>query len=244
MPKQIQVLRETLVKQLSSIKEDNVSIAGIAIERRKLLEALRLQTQEGADVMTINYGNVSWHYDYKQDSDGEWEYSPVDFGPQACIQISCNHTTMRFLNHAKPTHKNGSFSNPAIPLNFVDYQAEVAKPELTGIPVDTEELIKALTFVQHGVETNGEREVLECFLFDCGDDAIKLVTADGFRLPIAKMQAKGIPKDKVLIHRDNIPKLLAYLKANTKGKGKSKYWLDTYLDFTGKTAKFSSEMGG
>lgn len=38
----IKVLRENVIKQLASIKDDNVSIAGIAIERRKLLEALKL----------------------------------------------------------------------------------------------------------------------------------------------------------------------------------------------------------
>ncbi len=259
MPTEIKVLRESVIQALTSIKEDNVSIAGITIDRRKLVEALKLQTQEGADILTVNYGMLSWHYDYKmnlmrakyQDEDDiphlrdatEWEYKPYTKEPEPCLQFSCNHTIMRFLNKPRMTHKNGSEIAPIKHLNFVDSATKQELNPLTGIQVSTPDLIEALTFVAHGVETDDSRPPLECFMFDCGHNVITLVTADGFRLPIAKIQAKGIPKDKILIYRNDIPCLLAYLKANTKGKGKGKYWLDTYLDFSGDKIKFSSDNG-
>ncbi len=240
MAKQIQALRETLIKQLSSIKEDNVSVADIIIDRRKLLEALKLQSQPDADVININYGKVSWHYDYRNYSDGKWEYEPHTKEPEPCIQFSCNHTIMRFLN--KPKQARYGQELKVIPLNFVDH-AEYVKPKLSGIPLDTQELISALTFVQHGIAIEEGRPVLNCVLFDSGDDTLKLVTADGFRLSTAKFTVKGIPQDKVLIHRSDISKLLTFLKSNTDGKGKHKAWLDTYMKSTKKTVKFMSNKG-
>jgi hypothetical protein len=52
----IKCLRENVIKTLTSIKDDNVSIFDVAIERRKLLEALKLLTD---DTLTLNYGRVS-----------------------------------------------------------------------------------------------------------------------------------------------------------------------------------------
>ncbi|KKK57649.1 hypothetical protein LCGC14_3052340 [marine sediment metagenome] len=121
MTKQIKVFRENVIKSLSSIKDDNVSIADVAIDRRKLLAALRLQTE---DRLIINYGKVSWHE--------VTEHSTNDVDNETCIQISCDHTVMRFLN--RPKSKN--YLEPkVIPLNFIDHQSEQPKPELTGIPL-------------------------------------------------------------------------------------------------------------
>jgi DNA polymerase III sliding clamp (beta) subunit (PCNA family) len=228
----IQVQRKDLIAKLSNIKDDNISIADIAISRQRLLEALRLQTE---DILTINYGNVSWQDDGSKDS--------RDLEPTPCIQFSCNHTTMRFLNHPKPTHKNGTFSVPAIPLNFIDH-LDTAKVELTGIPLNTLELIKALTFVLPCVATDHTREVLECILFDSGNDVIKLVAADGFRLGVSKVIANGIPTDKVLLQIADIQRLLTFLKAiKPTGKGKSKCYPEVYLAYDYKTVKFSTGQG-
>ena len=235
----IKVLRENVIKQLTTIKEDNVSIAGIVIERRKLLEALKLQAQANADMLTIDYGNVSWEYEYQNYSDGRWEKEPFKLEPQPCIQISCDHTTMRFMSHHKS--KNGLMQN-VIPLNFVD-RNEYIKPILKGTSLDTRELIDALTFVIHGIATDETRPPLACVLFESGGDTLKLVTADGFRLVTAKFAIKGIPQDKVLINRLDIPKLLTFLKSNTEGTGKRKVWLDTYILHDYKTLKFTSEKG-
>ena len=221
MAKQIKVLRESVIKSLTSIKDDNVSIADVAINRQKLLAALRLQKE---DMLTINYGKVSWHN--------------VDNEP--CIQISCDHTVLRFLN--RPKFK-GYQEPKVIPLNFIDYHSEQPTPELTGIPLDTEELIKALTFVIHGIATDGTRPVLECVLFDCDKNKLTVVTADGFRLPVATMTVKGMTKKQALIHRLDIPKLLLFLKSNSTGKGKNKEWLDTYIDIRELKTMFISDKG-
>lgn len=231
----IKVNRKDFISKLASVKDDNVSIADVVIDRRKLVEVLRLQTQPDADVITLNYGTLSW-----QSSTGE-HTSDVDNEP--CLQFSCNHTTMRFLNRPKHPGNNRCYQPKVIPLNFVDHRAEPIKQALTGIPIDTQELIEALNFVIHGVETDGQREVLECVCFDCSKNTLQLVTADGFRLPIAKMTIKGMTAKKVLIHRLDIPKLLIFLKNNYTGKGKSKTWLDTYLDIREQKTMFISDKG-
>jgi DNA polymerase III sliding clamp (beta) subunit (PCNA family) len=148
---------------------------------------------------------------------------------------------MRFLNRP---HKVKYGQEPKIiPLNFVDHQAEPVKQALTGIPVDTQELIEALNFVIHGVAIEETRPVLNCVCFDCSKNTLQLVTADGFRLPIATMKVKGMTKKQALIHRLDIPKLLTFLKNNYTGKGKSKAWLDTYLDIREQKTMFISDKG-
>ena len=231
MTTQIKVLRENVIKALSSVKDDNVSIADVIISRQSLLAALKLQTQE--DMLTLSYGKVAWQADgSKYDNDLE---------PETCIQFSCNHTIMRFLNRPANKHHYGEPKVKA--LNFVDYRAETVKPELTGIALDTIELLNALNFVIHGVNTDGSRLVLECILFDCTKNKLTLVTADGFRLPVATMAIKGMTKKQALINRSDIPKLLTFLKSNTEGKGKYKSWLDTYLTITKTSVKFMSDKG-
>ena len=229
----IKVLNENLIKALSSVKEDNVSIADVVIDRRKLLAALRLQAQPDAEVITLNYGKLSWQADGSKGSN--------DLDPEPCVQFSCNHTAMRFLNRP---HKVKYGQEPKIiPLNFVDHRAEPIKQALTGIPIDTQELLEALNFVIHGVATDGSRPPLECVCFDCSKNTLQLVTADGFRLPIATMKVKGMTKKQALIHRLDIPKLLTFLKNNYTGKGKSKAWLDTYLDIREQKTMFISAKG-
>ena len=236
----IKVLRETVIKQLASIKDDNVSIAGIAIERRKLLEVLKLQKQPSADMLTIEYGNTSWHYDYANKSDGSWVEDPFTLEPTASIQISCDHTVMRFFNC--PKHKG--YGEPAItPLNFVDH-AEYKKPKLTGITLDTQELIKALTFALTCVARDETSPPLACILFDSGDNVLKLVSADGFRMAIAPITAEDIPSHKFLIHSGDISKLLVFLKAiKPVGAGKGKCYPEVYLKYSKGSIKFSHDAG-
>lgn len=225
MTTQIKVLRENLINTLSSVKEDNVSIADVTINRRKLLEALKLQTQD--DILTLTYGKVSWEAKVKN---------------EACIQFSCNHTTMRFLNRPK----SKTWQEPkVIPLNFVDgFVDQEAKPELTGIPIDPQELIKALAFVLPCVVTETSRPILNCILFYSGHDVIKLVTADGFRLGISRVIAKAIPTDKVLIELADIQRLMVFLKAvKPIGWGKGKCYPDVYLSYSKKTIKFATKDG-
>lgn len=228
MTTEIKVKRENVIKALSSVKDDNVSIADVIISRQSLLAALKLQNE---DALTLTYGKVAWQADGSSGSN--------DLAPETCVQFSCNHTVMRFLN--RPKVKYGEPKVKA--LNFVDYRAETVKPELTGIALDTLELLNALNFVIHGVNTDGSRPVLECILFDCAKNKLTLVTADGFRLPVATMAVKGLKKNQALINRLDIPKLLTFLKSNIEGKGKCKSWLDTYLTITKTNVKFMSDKG-
>ncbi len=242
MTQTIKVLKENLITKLASIKEDNVSIADVTINRRKLLEALKLQKQPDADIITLTYGKVSWEDKFKQGgtrwNPEHWKEDKVDNEP--CIQFSCNHTIMRFLN--RPKNRYGQEAK-VIPLNFVDH-TEYTEPELKGIPLDTQELIKALSFVLPCVATETLRPILNCILFGSDKGIIKLVAADGFRLGISKVSADGIPTDKVLIHLTDIHRLLTFLKAiKPTGKGKDKNYPEVYLVHDYKAIKFSTKDG-
>ena len=231
MTKQVKVLRENVIKSLSSIKDDNVSIADVAISRQRLLAALKLQTE---DMITINYGKVSYHDATYHNTTIISEY---DIDNEPCIQFSCNHTVFRFLN--RPSNKHNYIEPKIIPLNFVD-RTNIIKPELTGIPLDTEDLIRALSFVMPCVATDQARPVLNCILFESGDNIIKLVAADGYRLGIDKVVAEGIPTDKVLIDLADIKKLMVFLKSIKQGTGKRQSYPDVYLAHDYKTVKFST----
>jgi len=227
MTTQIKVLRENVIKSLSSIKDDNVSIADVAINRKRLLEALKLQNE---DMLTINYGKVSWG-DYNK-------YTEYNIEDETCIQFSCNHTIMRFLN--RPTVKYGE--PKVIPLNFIDHRT-AAQVELTGIPIDSQEFIEALSFVIPCIASERTRPALNCILFDSDKDVIKLVSADGFRLGISKITAEGIPTDKVMVDMADIQRLMVFLKAiKPISSGKGKYYPEVYLSY-GKTIKLSTKDG-
>ncbi|KKM91588.1 hypothetical protein LCGC14_1227000 [marine sediment metagenome] len=233
MSKEIRVLRENVIKTLTGIKEDNVSIAGIAIPRRTLLEALKLQTQPGGERLTLTYGAVSW-----QDKTEHGGISKVT--DKAAIQISCDHTTMRFFDNPKLDRRGISEFN-TIPLNFIDYR-DYVKPELTGIPLDTLELIKALAFTLPCTAKEISRPPLECILFESGKGILKLAAADGFRLAVTELPAAGIPKYKALIHHTDIVKLQTFLKAIPAiGTGKNKYYSEVYLSYSGDVVRFAHE---
>ncbi len=229
MANSIQVNRKDFIKQLSSINYDNVGIAGITIDRARLIQALKLQTQPGAEVLTLNYGRVKW--EVAKDT----TYYQVD---EPSIQFSCNHTVMRFLNRPKVKYGEPKVKH----LNFVE-SLDQTKTELSGVELDTQVLITALTFVLPCVAIEVNRPVLNCVLFDCQDDTITLVTADGFRLGVVKVSGKGIPANKVLIDSSDIIKLIKFLKSNTSGKGKSKTWLPVYVSFTDDKVTFSADTG-
>lgn len=226
----IKVLKENLISSLASTKEDNVSIADVVIDRKKLLEVLKLQKQPDADLVTLTYGNISWR-------PVEGETGGVDNEP--CIRFNFNHTTMHFLNRPKVK----SWNEPKIiPLNFIDHR-DITKTDIPGVPLDPREFIKALSFVVPCVAVERSRPALNCILFESGDDSINLIAADGFRLGIINIPVKGIPEDNILIDTDDIKKLLTFLKAvKTRGRGKDDY-PDVYLSYDDNTIKFATEKG-
>ncbi|KKN59263.1 hypothetical protein LCGC14_0543620 [marine sediment metagenome] len=240
MTTQIKVLNENVIKALSGIKSDNISIAGIAIERRTLLEALKLQTQHDAGILTINYGELSWHYDYQHNDNNEWKPEPFTLEPKPCIQISCDHTVMRFFHNPKIK----GYKEPDItPLNFTDHR-NLPELDLSGVVIDPQELIKALNFVLPCVALDDSRPPLKCILFESGDNAIKLIAADGFRLGIDKVNAKGILTSKVLIQLADIPKLLTFLKSvKPIDRGRSTEYPEVYLSYNDKMIRFATGSG-
>ena len=240
MTTQIKVLRENIIKSLSGIKEDNVSIADVTINRRKLLAALKLQTQPDADMLTLTYGKVTWQDKYKISGYHSDEWQEVKVVNETCVQFSCNHTTMHFLN--RPKERYGQ-EPKIIPLNFIDLR-NMTKAKLSGVPIDPQEFIKALSFVLPCVAGEQTRPVLNCILFESGNDSIRFIAADGFRLGIDKIQAPGIPQNKVLITLVDIARLLTFLKAiKPIGRGKGKYYPDVYLSYASKSIKFATESG-
>jgi DNA polymerase III sliding clamp (beta) subunit (PCNA family) len=263
MTTQIKVLRENLIKQLSGIEEDNIGIASIEFSRKKLINALKLQ--KDANMLTINYGLMSWHYDYQhhapeyewQDDDhglshkvetpAWYEYKPCDKKPTPCIQFTMESNgvrqTMRFAHSPITSRKTGKIETNH--LNFIDSDNPVPKGVLTGIPLDTAILIRALEFALSGVAPDESIPTLCCILFDCMDDKIRIVGADGFRLPVSTIEATGISKDKILIDKLDVARLVKFLKSTTIGFGKHKYYPDTYLSVgqDNTTVYFKTENG-
>lgn len=222
----IKVERESFIRKLSSLKEDNVSIADVSINRKTLIEALKLQTQPGTDVINLTYGKLSWDNDGRQVVDNE-----------PCVQFNCNHTVMRFLN--RPSVKRGAPS--AMQLNFVDYR-NATKQELTGIPIDTQELIRAINYVSHAVSKEYARPELACILFETGNDIIRLVTADGFRLAVIELPIKNISNARFLIENTDIAKLITFLKSvKPVGTGKGKYYPEVFYSNNDKSITFASD---
>lgn len=206
MTTQIKVLRENMIRTLYNINESNVQIADVAFSRKRLLEALKLLNYPGTEVLTLNYGKMSF-----REYNGESVVTTMDNEP--CIQFNCDHQVMRFLNRPIPSKRK---LEPEIKsLHFIEHSLDV-KPVLVGIPIDVKELLSALQFVMPCVAIEQSRPVLNCVLFntDTGeDDTLTLVSADGFRLGIAKLTVKGLPKNKVLIHSSDVAKLVTFLKA-------------------------------
>jgi DNA polymerase III sliding clamp (beta) subunit (PCNA family) len=226
MTTQIKTLRENIIKAISGIKDDNVSIAGVAIDRRKLLDALKLQT---SDTVTIQYGKISWlagNFGDGNYNKTKWYDHSIE--PESALQITCDRTVMRFLN--RPHVKRGrSISDDAIPLAFIDHKTESIKP-VTGIPLDTRELLEALTYVFPCVAVEESRFVLRCVCFSVTNEVLTLAAADGFRLGIAKLAVKSIPDMRIIVHANDVNRLITFLKSiKPVGRGKSKYYPEVYF---------------
>ncbi len=221
MTTQIKVLRKDLIKQLSTVKEDNIGIAGIAIERNRLLTALRLQTQPLADVVSINYGTLT-----------------MSDKPAPCIQLSCDHTIMRFLNYPKKSRYGVELKTKH--LNFTGINHKTL--ELDGIPIDSQALLDALLYVIHSVALEENRPVLTCVLFECAKDSLTLVTADGFRLSVCKVNTSGLPESRLLIHGEDTTALIKFLKGSFTGKGKKKTFLPMFMQIKKDSVKFNTDV--
>lgn len=215
----VQTLSENLIKALTGIKENKVNIGNVVINRKPLLEALKINKK--FDLITLETGKTTW---------------PNTINNANCLRISLDHTVMTFLHQNATDNKN---PNPA-KLDFKFSQ------EKEGIPLDTRKLIEAISFALSCTATDDTRPELECVKFECKDNKIKLIGADGFRLAIANMNANKILDETFLIDAADITKqLLPFLKAiKPTGKGKSKEYPETFIKFqVDTTIKFSTDNG-
>jgi hypothetical protein len=247
MTTQIKALRENVIKAISGIKDDNVSIAGIEIDRRKLLAALKLQT---SDTVIINYGKMSWmggHFGEHEYNKTKWYDHSLE--PENALQITCDRTVMRFLNRPHEARRGETKTSP---LAFIDYKTESIKP-VTGIPLDTRELLEAITYVLPCVAVEESRFVLRCVCFNFQDGILTLAAADGYRLGIAKLAVKSIPDMRIIVHANDINRMITFLKSiKSEGRGKSRYYPEVYfsandkeisLSITGKQVDAPTQVG-
>jgi len=222
----IKCLSENLIKTLSSIQDDNISIFDVAIERSLILSALKLLPKDAS--LTLNYGRLSWEDKIAKDN------STYKIDGELCIQLVSDRFTIRFLNKPKfkPNHER-----KVIPINFIE-KYETAQP--AGILINLQEFIEALSYALISIATDQSRPNLTCVLFESGNDTLKLVTADGFRLGVAPIKAIGITTDKILIYKSEIAKLLKFLKSlKPEGRGKNKTYPELYISY-GDKLKFTS----
>jgi len=191
----VSVNRKEFIKQLQSIKEKDVSLFGIAVNKAKLTEALRLQNE---DSLEITPGIVSWQYKAKMYG-GHWSTHSVDNEP--CVQFSCDHTSFRFLNRQADIRKQ-----PAV-IQFGNNQA-------SGYAVDAKALLKAITMVSPAIAEEETRPVLCAIYFESTGTMLHLTAADGFRLHTVKIKAK-IPKGDFLISKDDVQRVTKLLHKAT-----------------------------
>jgi DNA polymerase III sliding clamp (beta) subunit (PCNA family) len=221
----LKLQRDTLIKSLSGIKDDNVSIAGVTIGRKVLLEALKLQDNEN---LIINYGKLSWGDDIGSNHGLE---------PESALQFTCGRQTIRFLN--RPQGKHAQTKEPTS-LNFVDYR-ETTVQDISGVAVDTRGLLDALIYTLPCVATGFSRPLLNCICFESKDNILTLAAADGFRLAVVKLAVKDIPEFRVNIHSQDISRLITFIKSiKPQGRGKAKTYPEVYLSIKDDSLTFIS----
>lgn len=226
----VQTLNENLTKSLSSIKESKVNICGVVVNRKPLLEALKVN--KDLELITLETGKVSWSY--LSDKNEVLKHAEVVDKPALRIRLG-NKIRMDFLHQSEIDTKCVS---PA-KLDFT------FSTEKSGIALDTRKLIDALTYVLPACATEENRIVLTCVVFDCSPTGITLASADGYRLHTTKFEATGLTEKRLLIPASEINQaLIPFLKSiKPIGKGKSKYYPEVYFSYTDNTATFSTDKG-
>ena len=222
----VQTLNENLTKALSGIKENQVEICNVIINRKPLLEALKINKK--FDLITLETGKSSWN---ELLNTGEYQpYAQVQGKP--CLRVCLDHTVMTLFSQELDT-----FSNPA-KLDFSNPQ------EKQGTPLDSQLLIEAINYILPCVATEESRPSLNCIYFQAGDNTLRLTSADGFRLAITAIPAIGIAEKNFLICLNDLKKLLPYLKTlKPIGKGKSKSYPLVQLEIKEDGVIFHSDNG-
>ncbi len=215
----VMLLREGLVDALTQAKEPKVNILGVNISRQPLLQALKINKQ--GDVLTLSYGNISWP-EAKAKFGGQWITTPA-LDSQPCLQISLDHTTMRFLD--KPAeYIKGTFEGTTY-LNILTER--ITEPTAPGINIL--EFLPALQHAMTYAATDDTRPILHCILFEFSGTKLTLVGADGFRLGVFKVPCKLKYKPFTLDTSDLVKVCHLIKAAKATGTGKGKSWPDIYM---------------
>ncbi len=211
---QVKVQRESLVNALTQTKEPNVNIMGVTLRRAMLLQALKINNQD--NIVALEYGNLSWDRQNK----GENFIDAVKSAP--CLQVSLNHTTMRFLNYPDPRNP---FSVAA--LNILTESA----PETAGTGINIQEFLPALQKAMVYAATEQTRPILCCVRFEFSGTKLSLIAADGFRLGIFKLPC-AVKSKPFLIDTSDLVKVCQLMRAAKPdgfGQGKTYTYPDIYM---------------
>ncbi len=206
----IAVNRKALIKAIQGVKEDNISIMGVVMAKRPILEALKIQNTE--EVVTITTGMLSWP-EMKGKTQDAYHVSNYNragistvsnaISNEPCIAINYNHTVMRFLN--RPVIGRGQAAPKVAVIDLGNAET------LRGKVVDAKVLLDAINLVTPAIAREHGRPVLECIFFESTGKDLTLTTADGFQLYTTTIPIEA-PEGKWLISSEYLPKLIALLK--------------------------------
>jgi len=203
---QVKLLRKNLIDALAQSKEVKVNILGVTVKRQTLLQLLKLNNQD--EILSLAYGNLSW---------------PKPESP--CLQISLNHTTMRFLD--RPAEwLYGSFEG----ATYLNILTESATNQDSQSGIDIKAFLSALQNAMIYAATDGTRPVLQCVRFEFTGAKLSLIGADGFKLCIFKLPCK-VKSKPFIIDTSDLSKVRQLMKAaKASGTGRNKTWPDIYID--------------
>lgn len=223
----VQTLSENLIKALSSVKESQVSICNVVVNRKPLLEALKVNKDFG--LITLETGKTTWN---RLSEQGEY-LTDEEIQNFPCLRISLDHTVMTLLN--RPI--DWKSRNPA-KINFN------SGAEKQGIAIESQVLIRAFNYVLPYTASEETRPVLHALLFEFSNNSLNLVAADGFRLAKITLAIQGNLNTSFLIYANDIGKLMVFLKSlKPTGRGKSKTYPEVYISHTDKTVTFAADQG-
>jgi hypothetical protein len=211
----VNLARKELIAALNQCKELNVNIFGIDIKRQPLLAALRLNTQE--EIITLCKGHLTWP-SAPPDRDLDLEGSAgID---EDCLQITLDHTIMRFLNRPERPGR-------AAYLNIITAQS--VTPD--GLAWDVRTFAPALNQAMTCAAKSEDRPVLNGVCFTIKDKTLELCGADGFRLVLKRLAISGKVKDcRFILPLFDLAKVAQLLKAAKPiGKGKARQYPSVYM---------------
>jgi len=194
----VQCLNERLIKTLGSVKEQQVNILGITVNKKPLLEVLRVNKDAG--MLEIDTGYTEWCV-----AEDTPESTSTRVAGGQCLSVSFNGTVCRFLD--KP------LINSCATININSFSA-TQEYSIHGIELDAKELLKALLHARSCVAKENSRPILTCVLWECSNDKITLVSADGFRLPVIPVDAEGISTSSFLTNTEDTDRIIKLLRGN------------------------------